>query len=162
MSRTVLVAAGGTGGHLFPAAAFAGEMRTRGWRVVLMTDERGRRYAEGFPADAIEDVPAATIQGVNPFKAANAAMKIVRGIAAARRSLKAMDPAIVAGFGEEHVDEYRLAFTRRGSDEVVHGIVWPLFGREDDDAQPTPWQEVESVLTECKLGEITRLSGCKG
>lgn len=67
--------------------------------------------------------------------------------------------AIVAGFGEEHVDEYRLAFTKRGSDEVVHGIVWPLFGREDDDAQPTPWQEVESVLTECKVGEITRLAG---
>ncbi|MEP7157248.1 MAG: DUF2863 family protein [Betaproteobacteria bacterium] len=67
--------------------------------------------------------------------------------------------AIVAGFGEEHVDEYRIAFTKRGSDDVVHGIVWPLFGREDDDAQPTPWQEVESVLSECKLGEVTRLSG---
>ena len=99
MSRTVLVAAGGTGGHLFPAAAFAGEMRTRGWRVVLMTDERGRRYAEGFPADAVEDVPAATLQGANPVTLANAALKIMAGIVAARKSLKIMDPAIVAGFG---------------------------------------------------------------
>jgi len=99
MSRTVLVAAGGTGGHLFPAAAFAGEMRARGWRVVLMTDARGRRYAEGFPADEIQDVPAATIQGKNPIKIAGAALKIVSGILAARKSLKTMQPAVVAGFG---------------------------------------------------------------
>jgi UDP-N-acetylglucosamine--N-acetylmuramyl-(pentapeptide) pyrophosphoryl-undecaprenol N-acetylglucosamine transferase len=99
MKRTALVAAGGTGGHLFPAAAFAGEMRTRGWRVVLMTDARGRRYADGFPADAIEDVPAATIQGLNPVRNIRAALTIVRGIAAARATLKALDPAIVAGFG---------------------------------------------------------------
>lgn len=99
MSRTVLVAAGGTGGHLFPAAAFAGEMRARGWRVVLMTDARGRRYAEGFPADEIQDVPAATIQGKNPVKIAGAALKIVSGILAARKSLKLVQPAVVAGFG---------------------------------------------------------------
>jgi UDP-N-acetylglucosamine--N-acetylmuramyl-(pentapeptide) pyrophosphoryl-undecaprenol N-acetylglucosamine transferase len=99
MTRTVLVAAGGTGGHLFPAAAFAGEMRARGWRVVLMTDARGRRYAEGFPADEIQDVPAATIQGRNPIKIFAAALKIFNGINAARKSLKIMQPAVVAGFG---------------------------------------------------------------
>lgn len=97
--KRVLIAAGGTGGHLFPAAAFAEEMRARGWAVTLMTDERGRRYAENFPADGVEDVPAATIQGADPFKAAAAALKIGRGILAARHRLKALDPAIVAGFG---------------------------------------------------------------
>ena len=67
--------------------------------------------------------------------------------------------AVVAGFGEERVDEYRVAFTRRGQDDVVHGIVWPLFGREDDEAQPAPAQDVETVLAECKIGEVTKLNG---
>lgn len=67
--------------------------------------------------------------------------------------------AIVAGFGEQRVDEYRIAFTQRGQDDVVHGIVWPLFGREDDESQPAPAQDVETVLAECKIGEVTKLNG---
>ncbi|MBL0121906.1 MAG: DUF2863 family protein [Betaproteobacteria bacterium] len=35
-------------------------------------------------------------------------------------------------------DGYRVAFTQRGQDDVVHGIVWPLFGREDDESKPAP------------------------
>ncbi len=66
---------------------------------------------------------------------------------------------IVAGFGVERVDEYRIGFTQRGQDDVVHGIVWPLYGREDDDAQPTPVKEVEEALKEAKVGEVTRLPG---
>jgi len=99
MSKTVLIAAGGTGGHLFPAQAFADAMRARGWRVVLMTDERGRVYAKDFVADAIEDVPAATINWKSPLKAIRAALKIQAGMRTARARLKAIDPAVVAGFG---------------------------------------------------------------
>ena len=99
MTRTIVIAAGGTGGHLFPAAAFATEMKARGWRVALMTDARGRRYAEGFPADEIEDTPSATIQSRNPFVMIAAALTIWRGIGAAKRRLRALDPALVAGFG---------------------------------------------------------------
>src|SRR5262245_49355596 len=98
MKKIVLIAAGGTGGHLFPAAAFAEEMFRRGWRVVLMTDARGRRYAQEFPAERIEDVPAATITA-NPFQAIPAVFKILRGIMAANKRLKELQPSLVAGFG---------------------------------------------------------------
>lgn len=99
MAKDLVIAAGGTGGHLFPAAAFAEAMRNRGWRVTLITDARGRRYAEGFPADAVEDVAAATFQGINPLKAVISALKIWRGLGAARVKLKAISPKIVVGFG---------------------------------------------------------------
>jgi UDP-N-acetylglucosamine--N-acetylmuramyl-(pentapeptide) pyrophosphoryl-undecaprenol N-acetylglucosamine transferase len=96
--KIVVIAAGGTGGHLFPAAAFAEEMFRRNWRVVLMTDARGRRYAEGFPAERIEDVPAATLTA-NPITAIPALLKIWRGVNAAKARFKDTRPSLVAGFG---------------------------------------------------------------
>jgi UDP-N-acetylglucosamine--N-acetylmuramyl-(pentapeptide) pyrophosphoryl-undecaprenol N-acetylglucosamine transferase len=97
--KTVVIAAGGTGGHLFPAAAFAQEMRARGWRIALITDERGRRYAEKFPADEMHGVAAATIQGLNPFRAARGGLAIWKGIGQAKALLDRLDPRLVAGFG---------------------------------------------------------------
>jgi UDP-N-acetylglucosamine--N-acetylmuramyl-(pentapeptide) pyrophosphoryl-undecaprenol N-acetylglucosamine transferase len=94
----VVIAAGGTGGHLFPAAAFADEMFQRGWRVILVTDARGRRYAENFPAERIVDVPAASLTA-NPIQAIPAAFKIMRGIAASKKHFADWKPALVAGFG---------------------------------------------------------------
>ncbi|MEZ5917751.1 MAG: glycosyltransferase [Parvularculaceae bacterium] len=50
-ARLVALAAGGTGGHMFPAEALAQELKRRGRRVLLVTDARGARYATNFPAD---------------------------------------------------------------------------------------------------------------
>ncbi len=48
--------------------------------------------------------------------------------------------AVVAGFGEEdadgQIDEYRVAFTMRQETDVIYGIVWPLYGQEDEDGTP--------------------------
>src|SRR5690606_31051212 len=56
VSRLLLIAAGGTGGHMFPAQALAEEMLARGWRVRLSTDQRGARYSTGFPEEVERQV----------------------------------------------------------------------------------------------------------
>jgi uncharacterized protein YuzB (UPF0349 family) len=67
--------------------------------------------------------------------------------------------AVVAGFGEERVDEYRIAFTRGTDSEVAHGVVWPLYGREDEGARPGPLDEVLSQLGDCGVIEVKKLPG---
>ena len=66
--------------------------------------------------------------------------------------------AIVAGFGEERVDEYRIAFSRDDG-EVAHGVVWPLYGREDETARPGPLDEVMEQLTQCGVTQVNKLPG---
>jgi hypothetical protein len=67
--------------------------------------------------------------------------------------------AVVAGFGEERVDEYRVAFSLSGDSEVAHGVVWPLYGREDETARPGPLEEVVEQLTESGITEVKKLNG---
>lgn len=95
----VVIGAGGTGGHMFPAAAFAAEMKNRGWRVGLMTDERGRKYTDGFEADWIINVKAATFASKRPDKLIASGLKIMAGIGEAKAKLKAENASLVAGFG---------------------------------------------------------------
>lgn len=95
----VIIAAGGTGGHMFPAQSFAAEMVKRGWRVGLVTDDRGMKYVENFPAEWIEQVKAATIGSKRPDKLIASALKIRAGISAAKKHMKQVKPALVAGFG---------------------------------------------------------------
>ena len=97
--KSVMLAAGGTGGHLFPAFALAQELGRRGVAVELVTDERGDRYGTGFPARAIYTVPSATLAGRSPMAAAKTALSLASGVRAAYALLGRVRPGAVIGFG---------------------------------------------------------------
>ncbi len=96
----LLIAAGGTGGHMFPAQALAEAMLARGWRVRLSTDARGARYAGGFPkAVAVEEVASATFARGGALAKAMVPLRIAGGVAGAVMALRRDRPAVVVGFG---------------------------------------------------------------
>lgn len=96
----LVIAAGGTGGHMFPAQALAEVMLSRGWRVKLSTDDRGARYTSGFPeAVEIEEIPSATFARGGILAKAIAPFRIVGGIIRATLRMMAERPAAVVGFG---------------------------------------------------------------
>lgn len=95
----VVIAAGGTGGHMFPAQAFADEMRARGWSIALVTDERGKKYATNFPADWRLEVDAATFGSKLPHKILGSVLKLRKGTAEARKNFEKTKPSLIAGFG---------------------------------------------------------------
>ncbi len=96
----LIIAAGGTGGHMFPAQALAEEMLARGWRVKLSTDARGARYAGGFPAEVERVVlPSGSFSQGNVLQRALVPFKILVGIFGGLWSMFRDRPAVVAGFG---------------------------------------------------------------
>lgn len=100
MGPLLLIAAGGTGGHMFPAQALAEAMVARGWRVKLSTDDRGARYAGGFPRDVvIEQVASATFARGGVLAKALVPFRIAGGVLAAAFAQVRDKPAVVVGFG---------------------------------------------------------------
>src|SRR5690606_31410747 len=84
---TVALAAGGTGGHLFPAEALARELMARGFGVVIHTERRGAQYAQALAGIAHLVLPASSLEG-GVAKKAKAALAILRAVLASRRDLK--------------------------------------------------------------------------
>src|SRR5690606_1721191 len=117
---TILLAAGGTGGHLFPAEALAHELIARGWQVHLATDTRAGRYAGSFPATAIHEIPSATIGSKNPLALARAFWTIWRGAREAGRVIGEIGPKAVLGFGGYPTLPPLWAATRRGVPTIIH------------------------------------------
>ena len=100
MAPLLLIAAGGTGGHMFPAQALAEAMVAKGWRVKLSTDARGARYAGGFP-DAVQVVvlSSATFARGGVLAKLAVPFRIAGGVLAALGSMLRDRPAVVVGFG---------------------------------------------------------------
>lgn len=96
----LLIAAGGTGGHMFPAQALAEAMVRKGWRVKLSTDARGARYAGGFPhVVAVEEVASATFARGGALAKLAVPFRIAGGVLGAVFAMMRDRPAVVVGFG---------------------------------------------------------------
>ncbi|MEP4112716.1 MAG: glycosyltransferase, partial [Nitratireductor sp.] len=121
MSRgTILLSAGGTGGHLFPAEALAHALKARGWSVHLASDDRAARYAGAFPADGHHEITSATIGSRNPLAVARAFWALWRGYREASVVLQRLKPKAVVGFGGYPTLPPVFAATRRGIPTLIH------------------------------------------
>ena len=95
----ILLAAGGTGGHLFPAEALGVELIRRGIRVRLATDSRALRYSGLFSKDTIDVVPSATVRGRTPWSLAYTGTMLIAGTGVSLILMRRLKPAAVVGFG---------------------------------------------------------------
>ncbi|MES2712954.1 MAG: undecaprenyldiphospho-muramoylpentapeptide beta-N-acetylglucosaminyltransferase [Pseudomonadota bacterium] len=100
MARPIVIAAGGTGGHLFPAEALAVALLARGERIALMTDARSAAFDSPAFANAERfSLPGAGLSGRGVFSALRGAAALASGTFAARRLFKRLDASAVVGFG---------------------------------------------------------------
>lgn len=120
MARTVLLCAGGTGGHLFPAEAVATVLEERGWRVELATDRRTRDYGKDFPAAAVHIVPSATPSGRGLVGKARAAFRLGWGVVRSFFLIGRLRPVAVAGFGGYPTVPPMIAARLRGVPTIIH------------------------------------------
>lgn len=117
---SIMLAAGGTGGHLFPAFALAEELQRRDIAVDLMTDMRGDRYGSGFPARTIYQVPSATLASRAASDIAKTTLALARGTKAAYAILGKVKPKVVIGFGGYPTYPPLVAARLRGIATAIH------------------------------------------
>src|SRR6202020_1630376 len=119
-SPLILLAAGGTGGHLFPAQALGVELIRRGLRVRLATDARALRYSGLFSKDTIDVVPSETVRGRTPWSLARTGALLTAGTLVALNLMRRLKPAAVVGFGGYPTVPPLLAARLFGVPTLVH------------------------------------------
>lgn len=117
-SPLVLLAAGGTGGHLFPAESLAVVLNKRGVTVDLATDVRAAHFE--FPARNVHLIPSATVRGRDPLALARTGTMLARGALKAWSVIGRIKPAVVVGFGGYPTVPPLIAASWRGVPTVLH------------------------------------------
>ena len=119
--KTVVLTAGGTGGHIYPAEALAGELLRRNYQVVLFTDERGLNNYKGKLGE-IENkaVLSGSVVGKSVFVKIKSLMKVSLGIVQAFVELWKIRPICVVGFGGYASFPTAIAAILHGIPLIVH------------------------------------------
>ncbi len=116
----ILLAAGGTGGHLFPAEALGVELIRRGLRVRLATDARALRYSGLFSKDMIDVVPSETVRSRTPWSLAHTGIMLAYGGVVALNLVRRLKPAAVVGFGGYPTLPPLMAARLLGTPGIIH------------------------------------------
>jgi UDP-N-acetylglucosamine--N-acetylmuramyl-(pentapeptide) pyrophosphoryl-undecaprenol N-acetylglucosamine transferase len=116
----IMIAAGGTGGHLFPAFELTEELKRRNYEVDLVTDVRADQYGINFPGRDVHHVPSATLRGRSPQAVLKLASTLLKGIWRARALLKDTNPSVIIGFGGYPTMPPLLAARLAGIPSVIH------------------------------------------
>ena len=94
----IVLAAGGTGGHVFPAQALAEALTARGWRIALVTDSRGTAFGESVAGVETHRIRAASFSGGILTKL-RGLVQLGFGLIQARSLLRRLAPSAAVGFG---------------------------------------------------------------
>ena len=119
VSKYIVLASGGTGGHIFPAHALAEELHTRGWKPLLITDRRYKAYGEQPEYLEYQVIRSSTISG-NLLKRVGGLCNLGVGYLQARSLLRRFRPAVVVGFGGYPSFPTMCAAVRNGFRTVIH------------------------------------------
>ncbi len=116
----IVLVAGGTGGHVFPAEALAGALRRAGYTLALFTDRRGTTWSGALGDVDTHAIHAGRVSGVSMFGRVKGVFELALGALQSRALLSRLQPSVVVGFGGYPSVPAMLAASNLGVPTVIH------------------------------------------